>query len=412
MVISKKYVFLLINFTMMVGIMFSVTDFSLGDFGVKFKYIFILYCLADIISHKKRLCSRNLTFLFSLLILYVLLWGFVFKNPIVAAQIAAHRKTMLIYLAMLILCALEVIHYQCVEEYTVSSGAALCLVLIVQILRHRNEMIFNPAFAVRSFLSHNLVRSSFGFLDTNFVGNVCFLVLCILFFAYISRSGNPLFHSRIRILLGLTGFIVFYFMLNTSSRTPMICFAAFAAGASVIRLLESVHLSPVSIKAAKRYAAVGLLILLVLFFATGFWDYIWVRSNRALNVSVNLPWVPIIGNIWTGMGFVENEAFITNADNNWISAFGVMTSSLDMNYLYLYCTTGILGCAVMAMILLILGISLYKNRAQRYGYYYFLLYVVILFYAFMETILFTYRFWAMLIPFVILFCGANRECEE
>ena len=112
------------------------------------------------------------------------------------------------------------------------------------------------------------------------------------------------------------------------------------------------------------------------------------------------------------MGFVENEAFITDAGNNWISAFGVRTSSLDMNYLYLYCTTGILGCAVMAMILLILGISLYKNRAQKYGYYYFLLYVVILFYACMETILFTYRFWAMMIPFVILFYGANRECEE
>ena len=166
MVISKKYVFLLISFTMMVGIMFSVTDFFLADFGVKFKYIFILYCLADIISHKKRPCSRNLAFLFSLLILYVLLWGFVFKNPIVAAQIAAHRKTMLIYLAMLILCALEVIHYRCVEEFAVSSGAALCLVLIVQIVRHRNEMIFNPVFAVRSFLSHNLVRSSFGFLDS------------------------------------------------------------------------------------------------------------------------------------------------------------------------------------------------------------------------------------------------------
>ena len=412
MVISKKNVFLLINLTMLAGIMFSVTDFFLAGFGTKFKYIFILYCLIDIFARKKRPCSRNLMLLFSLLILYVLAWGFAFRNPIVAAQTAAHSKTMLIYLAMLILGALEVIHYKCVEEYAVSSGAALCLVLVVQVVFHRNEMIFNPVFAVRSFLSHNLVRSSFGFLDTNFVGNVCFLVLCILFLTYLFRSGNPLFHSRIRILLGLTGFFVFYIMLNTSSRTPMICFAAFAAGAAVIRLLEFVHLSHASIKAAKKYAAVGLLILLVLFFATGFWDYIWVRSNRALNVSVNLPWVPIIGNIWTGMGFVENEAFITDASNNWISAFGVRTSSLDMNYLYLYCTTGILGCAVMAMILLILGISLYKNRAQKYGYYYFLLYIVILFYACMETILFTYRFWAMMIPFVILFYGANRECVE
>ena len=40
------------------------------------------------------------------------------------------------------------------------------------------------------------------------------------------------------------------------------------------------------------------------------------------------------------------------------------------------------------------------------------MYVVILFYASMETILFTYRFWAMMIPYVILFCGANKECGE
>ena len=409
MIISKKYVFLLINFLMIMGIMFSVTDFFLAEYGTKFKYVFILYCLIDIISHKKRPCSWNLVLLFSLLILYVLVWGFVFKNPIVSTQIADHRKSMLIYLAMLIPCALEVIHYKCVEEYTLTSGAALCVVLIIQVILHRNEMIFNPVFAVRSFLAHDLVRSSFGFLDTNFVGNACFLVLCIFFMAYLSRSGNPLFHSRIKILLVLMGLVVFLIMLCTSSRTAIICLTVFAGGAAVIRLLESVHLSQASIKAAKRYTAAGLLILVVLFFATGLWDYVWVRSNRALNVSANVQWVPVLGNIWTGMGFVENGAFITDASNNWISAFGVSTSSLDMNYLYLYCTTGILGCAVMLSILLILGISLYKNRRNKYGYYYLLMYVVILFYACMETILFTYRFWAMMIPYVILFYGANKE---
>ena len=154
------------------------------------------------------------------------------------------------------------------------------------------------------------------------------------------------------------------------------------------------------------------LVLPILFYVTGLWDFFWARSNRGLNVSVNLPLVPIVGNIWTGMGFVENGVFIAHASNNWISPFGVRTSSLDMNYLYLYCTTGILGCAVMALILLILGISLYKNRSQKYGYYYILLFAVILFYAFMETVLFTYRFWPMMIAYVILFYGANIEYKE
>ena len=412
MIISKKYIFLFVNFMMIAGIMFSVTDFFLADFGTKFKYVFILYCLVDIISRKKRPCSWNLAFVFFLLIFYVLAWGFIFKNPIVATQIAEHRKTMLIYLAMLIPCAIEVIHYKCIEEYTVSSGVALTLVLIIQVVRHRDEFILNPVFALRSFLSHELVRSSFGFLDTNFVGNTCFLVISILFMVYIYHLGNPLFHSRIRIILVLMGVFIFYIILNTSSRTATICMIVFVGSAAVIRVLENVYFSPASIKAITKYAAVGILVLIILFRVFDFWDYFWVRSNRGLNVSINLPWVPIIGNIWTGMGFVENEVFITDASNNWISAFGVATSSLDMNYLYIFCTTGILGCVVMALILLILGISLYKNRHQKYGFYYILLFVAVLFYAFMETVLFTYRFWAMMIAYVILFYGANKECKE
>ena len=201
MIISKKYAFLLVNFLMMTGIMFSVTDFFLNSIGSQFKYFFIMYCLVDIISRKKKPCSWNLVVLFSLLLFYVLVWGFIFKNPIVAEQISAHRKTMLIYLAMLIPCALEVIHYKCIEGYTLSSGAALLLVLITQVIRHHNELMFNPVFTVRSFLAHDLVRSSFGYLDTNFVGNTCFLVLGILFMAYVFHSGYPLFHSRKKILL-------------------------------------------------------------------------------------------------------------------------------------------------------------------------------------------------------------------
>ena len=411
MVISKKYVFLLTNFLMMTGIMFSVTDSFLSPIGTKIKYLFILYCLVDILSRKKRPCSWNLVAVFSLLILYVLVWGFIFKNPIVAEQIADHRKTMLIYLAILIPCTLEVIHYRCIEEYTVSSGVSLVLVLIIQVITHRNEMILNPYFAVRSFLSHDMVRASFGFLDTNFVGNFCFLISSFLFMVYIFHLDNPLFHSRIRILMILTGLFIFMIMLCTSTRTAMICMVAFIGSAAIIRLSEIVHFSSASIKVLKKYALVGILILFGLSYVTGIWGHVWASSNRSLNVSENVHWVPIIGSIWTGMGFVENEAFITDASNNWISAFGVKTSSLDMNYLYLYCTTGILGCAVMAIILLIIGVSLYRNRSCKYGSYYFLLFVVILLYACMETILFTYRFWAMMIPYVILFYGVNKECS-
>ena len=112
------------------------------------------------------------------------------------------------------------------------------------------------------------------------------------------------------------------------------------------------------------------------------------------------------------MGLVENAQFVSDPYNGGISAFGVKTSSLDMNYLFIYCTTGILGCCMMALILLVLGVSLYKNRAQEYGGYYLVLFFTLLFYAFWETVLFTYRFWAMLVPHVILLYGACRKKEK
>ena len=50
MAFTKKFVFLAINFIFMTWIMFSTTDFALGSMGAKFKYVFILFCLLDIVT--------------------------------------------------------------------------------------------------------------------------------------------------------------------------------------------------------------------------------------------------------------------------------------------------------------------------------------------------------------------------
>ena len=60
-------------------------------------------------------------------------------------------------------------------------------------------------------------------------------------------------------------------------------------------------------------------------------------------------------------------------------------------------------------VLVIIGISLFLNRKQKYGLNYLVIYGVILFYAIWETVLFTPRFWAMMVPYVILLYGANNR---
>ena len=400
--------FLLVNFIMLTGIMLSETDFFLAGAGAKVKYLFMLYCLIDILQYRKSSLSLNLVVLFLILIMYVLLWRYVFVNPDMAIYISDHTSIMIYYLLLLIPSVQEVLHYRCIREYTVTSCAAVIVTLFIQVMTHSDEWVLNPVFAVRSFISHDLVRSSFGFLHPNFVGNMCFIIAILLFVIYLEVSDNPLLYSRSKLLTVFLGCITFMVLLATSSRTAFISIVIFLLGASIVRITGKIHFTPESKRILRRCLIIGLLFFVVVFVASGAWDYIWSKSNRSLNVTQNVHWVPILGNIWTGMGFVENAQFISDPYNGGISAFGVRTSSLDMNYLFIYCTTGILGCCMMAFILIILGVSLYKNRAQKYGGYYLVLFFTLLFYAFWETILFTYRFWSMIVPHVILLYGAYR----
>lgn len=409
MLINRKYLFILVNFIMLVGMMLSETDFFLAGVGTKIKYLFILYCLIDIIQYRKNNCGLNLIILFLILITYVLLWGFIFVNPNMKEYISEHTLIMILYLLILIPSVQEVLHYKCIREYAITSCVAIIVTLLLQVVTHIQELSLNPLFAVYSFLAHDVMRSSFGFLHPNFVGNMCFIIISFLVFFYMELSDNPLLHSRSKIIILLLGCIIFMILFSTSSRTAFISIILFGLGACGVRTTEKIHFTEKSKVILIRTFIIGLLLFVVVLFTSGLWDYIWIKSNRSLNVTENVHWVPILGNIWTGMGFVENGAFISDPYNSNLSAFGVQTSSLDMNFLYIYCTTGILGCCIMASILIILGVSLYKNRKEKYGSYYLVLFITMLFYAFWETILFTYRFWDMIVPHVILLYGANRE---
>lgn len=409
MLINRKYMFLLVNFIMLAGMLLSETDFFLAGVGTKIKYLFILYCLIDIMQYRENNCGTNLIILFLILIAYVLLWRYVFVNPNMMEYISNHTLIMVYFLLLLILSTQEVLHYQCVGEYTLTSCAAIIAALFIQVITHLNELSLNPVFAVYSFLSHDVMRSSFGFLHANGIGNMCFLIVSFLFLFYLEFSDNPLLHSRSKMVILLFDCIIFMILFSASSRTAFISIVIFFMVAGGIRIMDKVRFTEKSKKYLKWAIFIGLLLFVVIVYASGLWDYVWINSNRSLNVTENVHWVPVLGNIWTGMGFVENGAFISNPYNANLSAFGVETSSLDMNYVYTYCTTGILGSCMMASILLILGVSLHKNRGEKYGGYYMALFITLLFYAFWETVLFTYRFWGMIIPHVVLLYGANRE---
>ena len=230
MLIKRKYLFLLVNFIMLIGMMLSETDFFLAGVGTKIKYLFVLYCIVDILQYRKNNCGSNLINLFLALIVYVLLWRYVFVNPDMKEYISDHTLIMIYYLLMLIFSVQEVLHYQCIREYTITSCTAILAALFIQVITHMHELSLNPVFAVYSFLAHDVMRSSFGFLHANGVGNMCFLIISFLFVFYIEFSDNSLLHSRSKISILLLGCIILMVLFSASSRTAFISIVIFALG--------------------------------------------------------------------------------------------------------------------------------------------------------------------------------------
>ena len=60
MLINRKYLFLLANFIMFAATIMSETDLFWGGVTIKIKYLYILYCLIDIIQYRKNNCGSNL----------------------------------------------------------------------------------------------------------------------------------------------------------------------------------------------------------------------------------------------------------------------------------------------------------------------------------------------------------------
>lgn len=410
--ISRKYCFLAVNFLMVFCMLLSITDSPLAGTVTKVKFIFILYCLADIVLRRKKPANNIVLAIMFIFIFYTVVWGFILDNSHVRTWNAEHRTVMLMYLFMLFGGVYELIEYKCLDEYLITSGAALALVILVQVITHSSSLSLNPAAVLGGVSGSERMKNAFGFMHVNFAGNACFCALISLHYTKKEISANNLFHSRKKIVLLLSTCFLLYILLCTSCRTALIALGMYAGGRGMCNLFQSDRMTKGSKLLLLAIIIISVLILLPSSFIGGFWDYVWSNSNRSLNVSENLKWVGVIGSKWTGMGYVDNQCFYRDESAGGVGGFGVATSSLDMNYLFIYCSTGILGTALFISMIALTGLGLFLNAGQENATTHIVLYLVLLFYAYWETIMFTYRFWSMIVPTTVLLYASNGEMKN
>ena len=410
--ISRKYCFLAVNFLMVFCMLLSITDSTMAGTVTKVKFLFIGYCFVDIVLRREKPANNHVLAIMFIFMFYTIVWGFVFDNSHVASWNAEHRTVMVMFIFMLFCGVYELIAYKCIEEYLITSGVALTLVLLVQVATHISSISLNPAAILGGISGSDRMKNAFGFMHVNFAGNACFCAIVALHCSKKELSSNSLFHSKKKLFIFLLTCILLYILLCTSCRTALITLGMYVGGKQMCALFEGDKLTKGSKILLAATIIISILILLPTSIVGGFWDYVWSNSNRSLNVSENLKWVGVIGTKWTGMGYVDNQCFYRDEAAGGVGGFGVATSSLDMNYLFIYCSTGILGTALFISMTALMGIGLFLNADQENGFTYIVLYLSLLFYAYWETILFTYRFWSMIIPMTFLLYASNGEMKN
>lgn len=407
MLLSKKRMYVVINYFFWLNLLFSLTDNVFSNIGSKFKYIYIGYCLLDLMSsNRKRFkWDKKVICICGVLFVYMFLWGTLFLNPVVRTETTSHVKLFFIYWLLLILSYLEIEKNVCYREFIMSTYLAFVSFLLIQLISHPSELVKNPTYILRMLFSNARIRATFGIMHSNYVGNICYVAIILSVILYQMLPFGRLLLSKKRLSVLIIDGLIWLMMLSASSRASVTALLLFLIGVLWFEYFENrLYLLRVVKKRLKISILLVITGIIIMLTRLGLWQYIWENSNRTFNAEYNLRWVSDIGNVWTGMGFVENGAFITRWETGGIGAFGVATSSLDIYYLYVFCTTGILGLLIICAVLGFIFWNVKKKRKTFCGGIYFSLVISLLYYAFWESIIFNYRFWSSLVIMIVLLC--------
>ena len=400
---GKHRAFVLLYFVTMLTLLLDQADaLPMGVWLRKIKYLYILImAFACVKRGTIRKSSRTAFQVLGLLVLHTLLFGFVFTNPRVAEATREHVTQLLIYFCMVGVTYLYVSQNRIFRLFINVSCVVVGTQLLISGLLHPGEFV-NPFWGiVQIFTATYRYKTTFGFVHAGFLANECYLMIVLSILFWELNKGKT---GRGRwLVLGTL-------LLFDGVAILMLIAAAERAGLIAAALAAAFYLffSKTDLLGKKKFRlwlpvliALGLGIL----FGTGLWSYIWANSNRSLNISVNYPVFRQVGNLWTGMGYVGSDGF-----QKANSVFGITTSSLDLYYVYIFFTTGVIGCVIQGSALVLILVKLARRKKDNLGIALLGIYISMLFLAFWQPSLFTYRYQSCFFLLVIILAAMHEDC--
>lgn len=401
----KHMLFSIMYFCTMLILLLDQLDTAPGTVYLrKIKYVYIGVMFLDWIKRriesrekKNKICSSNIVFF--LLIVHTVLFGYIFTKDNLLDLIYPNAREELIFLIFVFLTLSYVRDHDCILLFVGLTYGAVTCQLGWAAITHLNNFV-NPLAFLRVFSSSGRYRASFGFIHYGYTGNFCLLGLITSLCIFDNWRIHGLINKKRTLIkeMCIVDFFIICMMLSSAARSAILSFMMLLIVYITIWGLSGEHL----IKYKRQIWIVGVgvaLLFLVIGVYGGVFSYIWEGSNRDLNVEINYPAFQKVGNLWTGMGYVDNSRFA-----HYDETFGVMTSSLDMYYLYIFFTTGVIGSILIgtAIVYMFYRVIRYYKWINQ-SIFVFSLTVSWLFYAYWQCSLFNYRFLSSMVCMIIIF---------
>lgn len=388
-------------FTLMTLLLYQIDALPFAVVLRKTKYLYVLFVIVLFLTNN-RIKRRNggALLVLSLFFLHTILFGYVYTNPIAAANIDTNASQMLWYFLVVLVTYMYIAQNDLFEAFIDISFYVVLAKAVISILLYSHDIV-NPLWGLRQAFGGGIrYKTTFGYVHAGYLSNTAYLmiVLCVYFYE-LNKKYDGLRKKIMWISLGGMAVLALEMVAAAAERSGIIS-SFMVLGFYAVFVVFRVRIERKTSLAFMLIAVLAVLIMI----DTGVFTYIWNNSNRVLNITVNYPVFLQLGNFWTGMGFVDNSGF-----HKEIAAFGMETSSLDLYYVYIFFTTGILGCILIGSALILMLLRLLFHKKDDLNLATIGLYLSMLFFAFWQCNMATYRYVSPTILLTIILCGMTDD---
>ena len=373
-----------------------VLSYIQGHTESNIQYIIMILILGYIIAFKsdsKIYISKELElFYLYLFIGYILIPSiqlFLYKD----INVLLFSILNLVYILFLCSFCYYVAKNNKVREMIIVFWMTTTIILIYQLL-NSDTNIFDLSNIGNLFNRDLRSKNNFGFNSTNSVSNICYgNLIAAMFFKFKNKLLNVL-----RVLLEA---IILLILIQTSSRTPIICLGIFFIVYLIMNIFNRFKSS--SKNNIKIISILLILIILVLKLFTFTFDFEhvnYITSGRLLGWKNTLNYLINNNDILIGLGLL-NPSNLYGGKYPWLMA--------DNWYLYTTITIGITGLICNLVMISILYLRLRIIRNFRYNMLIRSFFISKLFYAFFEITFFTTSDTTSLLLFLIVFSMIYKD---